>query len=381
MQRRMTMTEPDRTAQPVDQRRADRDTRPRWSGVPALPARISTIRAMGAAGVLVAAGNHAVARALSRTTPATIPIQRLPLDPTRLNVAGEHHDESDYQREYEIQYAAEVAEGKYYEENELEITDIANFDSGAHFFTQRGGDPVGLRMLFMVGMLLDSARAAAVGPAFKDRAELPLDFAEQERTHTSLGFEVETFRRRLNANLEMKWDPPDWKLASEAVAKFASANAEAVEALAVLRQGVELRTNIGLTQVKWGQYYEYLKSMYRYAAEGAGVQVAEGEFSTPASLWNDVGRQRSSEMDMAAETATSQPQLPVRGLWKVGDAHVDHIKEDSTWPQRPYNLLSREDFNDGLRDWLRRQPWWTDASARRGQSVGSDPIDFSEMSE
>jgi hypothetical protein len=39
------------------------------------------------------------------------------------------------------------------------------------------------------------------------------------------------------------------------------------------------------------------------------------------------------------------------GVWKVGDQHVKDILEATRSPERPYNLVTREDFEQEFGQW------------------------------
>ncbi len=244
------------------------------------------------------------------------PVHSLP-SAQKLNVIGEHHTESDTRREAEETIATTVAKGPYWHEYEFNLIDDLN--------NPWEGDPFELRTKHLQANARDLLQW--------------------------INSEPDTFDPKRNKVLDRREDLEIFKATLEALmihrrAKYKNRleNIGGIDSEASDKRQMELIKNI--KKVLKNRSKISLKSIYQLNKNLEWFSTAF--FPDLNTTTEDVSRQRSSAMHRAANKFQRK-----KGIWKIGQAHVDHIKEEQEAPR--YNLLSKTEFDEYYQAWLEQQ--------------------------
>lgn len=235
----------------------------------------------------------------------------------KLNVIGEHHIESDARREAEETIAKTVAKGPYWYEYEFNLIDDLN--------NPWEGDPLELRTKHLQTNARDMLQW--------------------------INFQPDTFDPKRNKVLGMREDLDLLKVQLEALRAHRRAiykngleNIGGIDSEASDKKQLELIKNTK-------KVLKLLKSRSKISLKSIRLFNENLEWFSTAfftdlkTTTEDISRQRSHAMHRAANTFHS-----TKGIWKIGQAHVDHIKDEPKSPR--YNLISKTEFDDYYQHWL-----------------------------
>lgn len=296
-------------------------------------------------------GASAAAVQYKRATPSTAPtspLQMVPLQSGRLNVVGEQHPESSgnpnglIRRNEERNYQSTqegIPANAYWLENEFRFdrSNLIGRNKKTHV-----GDPFHVRVeqamalfdsdvgrpMLRVSNLTDADVAAYLTRADSRR--------EQDAWNFRLGLIAPRLQRVRN-NI-------DWSGEVSGEAKFAPK-------LALLRQSIDtFQTSILATEPIYAR--PATRTLRRrlatdFMACWNPVHLRYTElFGHQVDYYDNVSVKRSEEMHKAANSQHNTP-----GVWKIGDAHVAHIRGAQWGANQKYNLVDRATYNAALYAW------------------------------
>jgi hypothetical protein len=262
-------------------------------------------------------GNRATGALLGGGARAVL--QRKPLVPGKLNVAGENHDDSKARREPERRYSTAYTNGGYWREGEFRA--VVPFWEKL-FSNPKLGDPLLLRAEFIVGQLKEKTLPLYLQPIAN--GEVPIDMQV--------------------GPLALAWEVVQEKLLKDigqvrnAVDRALDDPGERDEAQRALQFKGQLETII-----------EDLKGDATAAAVLPSVQRAiktfEDDVARREATQDQAMMARSVAMHKAAKSAHA---AGLTGLWKVGDQHIEQMR---TQQAVKYELLTKAEFNADFEHW------------------------------
>jgi len=235
------------------------------------------------------------------------------LETGMLNVVGEQHDESDTRRQIEKNYATWLyGINHYWQEFEFSLNQVQYGDSPAYRFIHAFYD-------------------------FNQSIEILFSMAFKHNTITER--EIQVVKRFYNdiqneATPAMeKTDIRNYKLNSKIV------NAIVLFAKEIKKIVNTIFNNQGTID---SAYLFYLKSVYLSLKNPIILLISQGTNQTS----DTISRERSDRMHEAANAAMRQG---IKGIWKIGDDHVNDIRFNKSGNIRSpinYNLLSKKNFDE-----------------------------------
>jgi hypothetical protein len=292
---------------------------------------------MGAKAVQLFSADRSTGNGLSQITawsPAQSVVQhkviqlKSPLVSTKLNVVGEEHPESDPRRQKEQAYS-------------LKYSGSANYWTEAEFKSRA----------YAIGDFLDDQRPRA--DPFKDRFEHVLIKAESTNPWHYQG------QAAPQGHINFVRDHPDVLNVriTEGPHRFANDMRIMIGNLEAGTDGFDLSqqekvTHIGLKAEVTALYQQAATCLNRLTTLPIQIDATVAALDT---MWanlkalivkfgnlrtdSQVRISRSDGMHTAAETRNAE-----KGVWKIGEAHRNDMKNKGG----SYNLVSRQQFNDGL---------------------------------
>lgn len=248
-------------------------------------------------------------------------VQRKPLSPSKLNLAGEHHDISGARRDEEEQYARQKAGGNYWKEKEFRTGVV-----GARVY----GDPKLLRAEQRMTVLNQW-----------------LSVLRDLRTKEQSGSQA------IRQGAQGAWALERPELA-DALLELSAAVVEASSDPSAAAAGVlqDLLTVLTSVTTLYGDVAnQNLAMTATQARQGLLAISADYTLVTHGKVrdFTRVSAKRGRAMHQAAQSSAT-----VKGVWKVGNAHIGQIK--TLGLANTYELLSQDEFEDGFKSW-RRWGW------------------------
>ena len=294
----------------------------------------------------IASSGRADAFRLRTPSHRSLPIQRViqlaSLVNDKLNIAGEDHDESSPRRHLERQVAAhKTGSNNYWQESQFARTAES----------RQPADPYELRyeQLLQVGLSLQIDAMAAMGKTGFRQALSSGDADVLTNLETALktfdAEDLETYGQKIDES-GPRTARAFWIGGLHRVVLFQCRRATHI--VGELRRECKGKNDLG-------EYFDGAK-MERLVNESGPLDRALSEIITGliqlhAALlkartdFNLAARNISSERSAAMHQA-GQAQSATKGLWKVGDAHANHML---AMDGRKYNLLTKDDFNAELK--------------------------------
>ena len=259
-------------------------------------------------------------------------LQQKALAAGKLNVVGEYHPESNPRRAKERQYATEKTGGIYQTEGEFKAASSIVGDA-------KLGDP----MLLRVEMLL-AIQKEKVLPSFL--------------TPISLGNLPPALGLPASTSLDVAWDQlkgalkPQLEEIALAMVYASREVAEQADAQNAERAHTELTALINLFSgtVSADVVTVVIPRLNTIIGAFASDVLGLGDIRAEAA----VSALRSSAMQSAAATNAQRWVGKKKGVWKVGDSHIDEIRAEKTGSD--YELLSKDEFNADFGPWLLQNP-------------------------
>lgn len=316
-------------------------------------------------------GNRAVTRMLAGhpgaqlQQPATT-IQRR-IDPNKLNIVGEHHDESGDRRADEKAMVLDHLQfPHYWEENEFAFTDAT--DGGTD---TKHGDSLTLLVLQSMSFVASEVKFLErrvkraielladpetnvhdvitttvrplkdrIGKAESEVEQLRLAVIELEdsgSTDDDLIDQAGDLRTYLKGGLDGYLDEIEDYLDEIKVAEQAQA-APIAEILARFNASIGV-WNVGLAQLLQDQGYDLTKL----------APTSPGEQSAESQLEKQIVGERSLHMYIMAEEAAEKAHIT--GVWKIGNEHVDDLQHLQGPPSPHVAITGRGEFNTAYEAW------------------------------
>lgn len=281
-------------------------------------------------------GERAPIMSQSESAPlGTAPAQRKPLDPNRLNVAGEEHDKSDLRRDQERAFAQKrLGTQNYWTEGEF-----VNAQTG------EPADPLALRFLHIAQFGL-----AGMQPAATITRETHLNDLHYGETGTIkvVSDALELFYAA--DFVEYAGAMPGGPILRQLALALQLSHREALQACTTIANTVAGITRAATTdgtidltavEVQVDQSEELQSALDTLIEKCASISRHLAAINQGFKL---VGRnlreERSSHMHSAANGRAGE-----HGLWKIGDEHVNDLDK---LKDRRYNLLTKQEFNKEL---------------------------------
>lgn len=257
-------------------------------------------------------------------------MQAKPLNPDKLNVAGETHEESKPLRAKERQYAEEKTGGIYRTEGEFKV-------ASSIVATERFGDPMLLRVEMLLAIQKEKVLSQLLEPFAAGKVPAKLG-GLGDPAGLWAAFKGEYKKQLDEIALALR-------LAShEAAEQEQAGKAEATHAALVqLSNGLptSVLADVGSTIVP-----ELRKIIAGFASDVLGLADIRPE-ATVSTL-------RSAAMQGAAADNAARWVGRQKGVWKVGNEHVAEIAADKQGER--YELLTKVEFNADFLPWLKANP-------------------------
>lgn len=279
--------------------------------------------AMGARALQMRVAGAATISASSESSRSSV-IQRAKIEANRLNVAGEDHDESDKRRFDERRFALQEANGMYWNENEFGVEISIGETKG-----EVDADSLSFRWLQIVSFILDINSLSSNKEGVQ---RLVSWINELAGVHESLDNLSEADRARVDSRLNFT--------------EIKVTVAEIQNHKTFIEKITEIRERLK------GKLNKENKKNYDIEDEKAdlfqlNLGLADVLKFDPAENSKKITLDRSMLMWGAANQHGNR-----LGIWKIGDAHVQDIK-DRNKDISTFNLLSRKEFNESYEEWWR----------------------------
>lgn len=303
----------------------------------------------------VAVGPVAGPAAASPPPSAASPTVQRELEPGKLNIVGEIHEESDPRRDREE--AMLQGFGPYWMEFEFKHTT----DSGT-----RHGDPLDLsalqRMAFLahtLAILGEQVRIALLKLKGARASEVPTNDLPEIRTMMTSIIELQIVElvNDLNNWRATKPKPKDANFIHEGFALCVNMGKAFAAYVGIFQReetkrgkpAASLNTfNRGI--VAWKKWVaELLLSQDYDVGDPSGAK--QDPYSGSQGVVQQLTGERSLAMYMTAEEAVEKKSL--KGVWKVGETHVqDMTKKLQGRPSARIAITTRAEFNEAYQAWL-----------------------------
>lgn len=270
------------------------------------------------------------------------------LDPRRLNIVGESHPESGPRRQEEKAYIQSLGmqNAQYWKEDQFQYSQTSGGFKlfGKSFLTkttEHFGDPVMLRL---------EMRLADVKEKF-----IPLAAQFSAGTNPpGLGATAYPLEQAWNSFIESAFKTESKQILLTMHELLAVDDKQAIDQLQSLHHHIEqLSHQYQTPSARSPQDVQaQAKSLLQDWSAAESIFCRDVKNGKPLDSSVSLSKQRSEAMAASAQSAGHSP-----GVWKVGQSHIDDIKNAPGFDERAlnYNILTKDEFNQGLALWAQQQ--------------------------
>ena len=255
-------------------------------------------------------------------------MQQKPLVRDKLNIVGERHDESDPRRTEEAAYTKKFlgAESEYFRET--------GFKQNRWLGNPTWGDPAILRAESLIARLTHQVFPVLIRciEAVSEQEVLQIEGNLMTAGEAWVGF-----RKAASNLIKEVQDEFARALQGEEEGKVTKDALRWMDVgLAYFRDGIQ--------NTQWSERVKWKTDLFSI---GTSFNRYFGDSSKVVRTKDQVDLDRSKAMhSLAFENAESFRGDRVVGVWKVGEAHIQEIKNILGPNPTAYNLMTREEFNE-----------------------------------
>ncbi|WP_141111310.1 MULTISPECIES: hypothetical protein [Chromobacterium] len=270
------------------------------------------------------------------------------LDPHRLNIVGESHPESGPRRQEEKAYIQSLGmqNAQYWKEDQFQYSQTSGGFKlfGKSFLTkttEQFGDSVMLRL---------EMRLADVKEKFIPLAE---QFAAGNNP-PALGVAGYPLEQAWNSFVESAFKTESKQLLLTMHELLAIDDKQSIDQLQSLHQHIEQLSHKYQTPgaLNAQDVQTQAKALLQDWAVAEKLFCRDVKADKALDSSASLNKQRSAAMAASAQAAGHSV-----GVWKVGQSHIDDIKNAPGFDERAlnYNILTKDEFNQGLALWAQQQ--------------------------
>lgn len=268
------------------------------------------------------------------------PLQR-ELDPYGLNVAGENHDKSNGRREEEKAFCKEKVGGGYWLENEFKIRPQHKNEADEDYEQIPRADPT--RHLYkthiwMLGVDIErfsNSRTIKQLLGYVDKLIYLLGEIYDDAFTLLEEYYSDEGRKYITRRTEKEW---------LMVLRKTKRNKKKIE------EKYKIWRRINSKIEKADAWQEVVKEVREFQKIEIEIKQLQTLHKATGETMYTLGERRSKYMLRTAEKRTYE-----KGVWKVGDAHIGHIKDMIRKRFENTNYVDMETFNEEYEEWHNTQ--------------------------